>query len=325
LCDNGLQLNSASIALLQKAFTNVLFTSQLLNPHFERVHQELIVYKMVERLLTLFASETQTKLSSQHNVALREISLKPKVTLPQVEEHLNTAIIRARDAIKQQEQQQRDQQALQESPVTFLSPATLSQSLPSDVRIKTLFKKPLEAHLAVVALLRAKTNEHALLVMMQLSDNDILHMFAYHFRPHPDNKRLGLVHIAQQKITLSPTDTEEQRLQKQDEVLLNKKYAEFPIKDCEYQAFSISLEQAQQLYDAVKRDFAKNGQNPIPYFLYGNKSLFAPSVSHQGHSCFTWAREKLKGIGLPVKEDWTDYFVARTSHHLSQEKQCLLM
>jgi len=79
------------------------------------------------------------------------------------------------------------------------------------------------------------------------------------------------------------------------------------------------------LHEAVKRDFARNGSNPIPYFLPGNKSFFGPSVSHGGHSCFTWAREKLKDIGLSMSEDWTDRFVARTSYHLNDEKRCSIM
>ena len=98
------------------------------------------------------------------------------------------------------------------------------------------------------------------------------------------------------------------------------------------QTWSITRGQAQHLHQDVLADQAKS----IPYFILGNKNVFAkstPAPSTQGHNCFTWAREKLHklndgAIQLPPK--CIDYIAAQTSRYLKAPRrqgggECVLL
>jgi len=85
-------------------------------------------------------------------------------------------------------------------------------------------------------------------------------------------------------------------------------------------AWSITYEQAVELNEDILND----QKNPPIYQVSGDKSLIAKSSSNEGHSCFSWAREKLHNlkderIKLPPK--YSDFIASKTSFHIRGGKE----
>ncbi|MEM7361680.1 MAG: hypothetical protein AAF335_01565 [Bacteroidota bacterium] len=79
--------------------------------------------------------------------------------------------------------------------------------------------------------------------------------------------------------------------------------------------WSIRKRQAASLDQDVVLDINKD----IRYCRLGNRSLVAASTNSTGHSCFTWAREKLHNLEdrrIELPEKITDYFGAKTSFYI---------
>lgn len=98
---------------------------------------------------------------------------------------------------------------------------------------------------------------------------------------------------------------------------------------CYYQSWIITREQAAQLHKNILRDKdIANSPEGIRYFVSGDQSLIGKSSLKQGHSCFTWAREKLieiednrKTFTKNLKPKITDCIAAKTSLYLPKPKK----
>jgi len=79
--------------------------------------------------------------------------------------------------------------------------------------------------------------------------------------------------------------------------------------------WSITKAQAKSLHDDILKDKA----NPPKYQVSGDKSLVAKSSGNEGHSCFTWAREKLHNLNddrIQLPEKYTDFIATQTSRYI---------
>jgi|GEM_PF-2580360 len=95
-------------------------------------------------------------------------------------------------------------------------------------------------------------------------------------------------------------------------------------------SWSITHTQALSLIQDIQQDKIKM----IKYYVSGDKSIFVKSTSNDGHSCFTWAREKLHNLNderIQLPEKWTDFIAAKTSFYIDaidnqhQKNPCLIM
>lgn len=80
-------------------------------------------------------------------------------------------------------------------------------------------------------------------------------------------------------------------------------------------SWQICEEEAKTLHKNVIGD----STNPPDYQLSGNRSLVAKSSLHEGHSCFTWAREKLLELNNPkidIEIKIKDFIAAQTSLYI---------
>jgi len=94
-------------------------------------------------------------------------------------------------------------------------------------------------------------------------------------------------------------------------------------------AWSISRQKSLLLFQDIEQDRTKK----IKYFISGKNSIFVKSMSIDGHSCFTWAREKLYNLdderikkGIPEK--WTEFIAAKTSFYIrgpNDNENCSMM
>lgn len=100
--------------------------------------------------------------------------------------------------------------------------------------------------------------------------------------------------------------------------------------DIYVQSWGITDTQADNLHLDVLQD----SKRTFNYQVSGDKSIFAKSTSHEGHSCFSWAREKLLNLNDPrmvsIQADMGDFVVAQTSRHIKSSPQpvsgnCLTM
>lgn len=90
-------------------------------------------------------------------------------------------------------------------------------------------------------------------------------------------------------------------------------------EDIVAKTWKITDGQAEQLDTAATND----KKNPPDYQMSGNKSLIAKSHSAEGHSCFTWAREKLLNLNDPnitIEPKLQDFIAAQTSKYLPVTK-----
>ncbi len=98
------------------------------------------------------------------------------------------------------------------------------------------------------------------------------------------------------------------------------------------EVYSISWSITKQQATALHNDILKDKQNPPTYQVSGNTSLVAKSISIEGHSCFTWAREKLhnlEDVRIRLPEKYTDFIAAKTSLYIKGKNhvsgKCSLM
>jgi len=85
-------------------------------------------------------------------------------------------------------------------------------------------------------------------------------------------------------------------------------------------AWSITCEQAFELNEDILIDM----KSPPNYQVSGDQSIIAKSFSKEGHSCFSWAREKLHNLNderirLPGK--YSDFIASKTSLHIKGGEQ----
>ncbi|MEM7361681.1 MAG: hypothetical protein AAF335_01570 [Bacteroidota bacterium] len=79
--------------------------------------------------------------------------------------------------------------------------------------------------------------------------------------------------------------------------------------------WNIRKEQATSL----DQDIVSDTHKEIRYCVSGDKSLLAASMNSSGHSCFTWAREKLHNLEderIELPEKVTDFLGAKTSFYI---------
>lgn len=85
--------------------------------------------------------------------------------------------------------------------------------------------------------------------------------------------------------------------------------------------WGITRDQAQQLHQDALRDQG----TPPDYQVSGNKSIVAKSFDAEGHSCFTWAREKLLNLHddrmNDIKPKIGDFIAAQTSRYIKGETE----
>jgi len=93
-------------------------------------------------------------------------------------------------------------------------------------------------------------------------------------------------------------------------------------------AWSISRQKALLLIDDAERDKTQD----MKYFVSGKNSIFVKSMSTEGHSCFTWAREKLYNldddrIKRDIPEKFSEFIAAKTSFYIGSDEtsNCSLM
>ncbi len=85
------------------------------------------------------------------------------------------------------------------------------------------------------------------------------------------------------------------------------------------EVYSISWSITKQQATALHNDILKDKANPPKYQVSGDASLVAKSSSVEGHSCFTWAREKLHNLEderIRLPEKYTDFIGAKTSLYI---------
>ena len=85
------------------------------------------------------------------------------------------------------------------------------------------------------------------------------------------------------------------------------------------EVYSISWSITRSQAELLHQDILQDKSNPPDYQVSGDKSLVAKSSSNEGHSCFTWAREKLHNLNDPrvqLPEKYTDFIAAKTSRYI---------
>lgn len=85
------------------------------------------------------------------------------------------------------------------------------------------------------------------------------------------------------------------------------------------EVYSISWSIIKQQANALHTDILRDKANPPKYQVSGDSSLIAKSSSAEGHSCFTWAREKLHNLEderIRLPEKYSDFIAAKTSLYI---------
>ncbi len=89
---------------------------------------------------------------------------------------------------------------------------------------------------------------------------------------------------------------------------------------CEGLSWSILSTEAENLKKAI----AEDESDPPDYQISGDVGIFAKSPSNSGHSCYTWARKKLRDLNNDtinhddrLKIFLKDFIVSRTTKHLN--------
>ncbi len=85
------------------------------------------------------------------------------------------------------------------------------------------------------------------------------------------------------------------------------------------EVYSISWSITKQQVIGLHNDILRDKANPPRYQISGSTSLIAKSSSAEGHSCFTWAREKLHNLAddrIRLPEKYTDFIAAKTSFYI---------
>lgn len=153
-------------------------------------------------------------------------------------------------------------------------------------------------------------------------------------------RRYDLVKHAQRdgyaKILITPTPEEEKEAEEEEEEIKVSTVAKLTKnQQVRYQSWQISPSQAAILHQDVLSDQKTADNFPgIKYSVFGSKSVLASSSSHEGHNCFTWAREKLqkleesledndKTITKSIKFQISDCIVAQSSLYLPDPQDSL--
>lgn len=174
----------------------------------------------------------------------------------------------------------------------------------------------------VVAILRkpeAENPEHAFLMVEGRNEQNKAVLRRYDlFIDQKKPGHEGLVYI-KPDIIVQPTETKEAVKQILNEDMVHGI------------CWSITRQQAESLH----QDILEDSKKPIQYQLSGDRSLLAKSNSMEGHSCFTWAREKLHNLKderIHLDEKYSDFIAAIPSRYLKGEsseentsKNCLVM
>ena len=98
------------------------------------------------------------------------------------------------------------------------------------------------------------------------------------------------------------------------------------------EVYSISWSITKQQATALHNDILKDKENPPTYQISGDTSLVAKSLSWEGHSCFSWACEKLHNLKderIIIPKKYTDFIAAKTSLYIKAKnhdsEKCSLM
>lgn len=161
----------------------------------------------------------------------------------------------------------------------------------------------------VVSLLRRKNAanpRHAYLVVEGINQFNLGVLYRYDLFEDQQDKQKAFINI-DSKMNIALTDMDEAvelavRLSPENDKLY-------------YLSWQVTRDQAEQLHHNILVD----KQSDIEYVILGDKSI---SASRTGHSCFTWAREKLHQLNdssIQVKENILDYIVANPQLYLPKE------
>lgn len=85
-----------------------------------------------------------------------------------------------------------------------------------------------------------------------------------------------------------------------------------------FKAWNISKSKAKLL----REEIIKDQMDPPTYQLSGDRTVLASK--NEGHSCFTWAREKLLNLNeaaIIIPPKYSDFIVAKTSFYLVSEEE----
>lgn len=165
----------------------------------------------------------------------------------------------------------------------------------------------IDQHNSVVSILRkpnSENAEHAFLVVEVLSSFDKMVLRRYDLFIDKENAEgKALIYIKPEVIL----DLQDARITLLEDILKGE------------EVYSISWSITKQQVIALHNDILRDKANPPKYQISGDASLIAKSTSVEGHSCFTWAREKLHNLAderIRLPEKYTDFIAAKTSFYI---------
>lgn len=164
---------------------------------------------------------------------------------------------------------------------------------------------------SIIRLPESNQPEHVFLLVEGISESGTLIVRKYHLVADNDKDRKGYAKI----LTKS---SDEQACDVQLIAEVSKKVK------ARFQSWHISPIQAAMLDSDVLNDqrIADSSPPPMKYSVFGNQSALASSSSHEGHNCFTWAREKLLNLkdtsitDSSIDMKITDWLAAKPSLYL---------
>jgi len=176
---------------------------------------------------------------------------------------------------------------------------------------------------------------HAFLVvkLYNADNNEFIYQRYDLFRPDAENLRLGrsdvlsqgkatigIAHNISIPATLSETEHQREFLRL---ILKNERASGI--------VFGIQPKHATWLHKEIQKD----RHNPPNYLMLGNHSIIASSLGQSGHSCYTWAREKLYALATQFPEELgrikyeprlqrtlEDFVGSDTINHLEDKSYC---
>ena len=179
-------------------------------------------------------------------------------------------------------------------------------------------KIPITVNNWAVSIMRKPTSgnpEHAFLIVEGITNNHRGLIRRYDLVI--DDERPKFVEIIDKEIRVKLKD------------LKNTFYKDFLKQSVFFcKTWSLSLNQAELLH----KDIIADQSNDIMYFVSGDKSIMGSFSGIKGHSCFTWAREKLHNLNdkrIQLPEKFSDKIGAKTSFYITdpnkKKDSCIIL
>lgn len=150
---------------------------------------------------------------------------------------------------------------------------------------------------SIARLPETKNPQHAFLILEGIEDAKAKTWFIDFVRDSKGEKLYGLQGLGKVRIDPHEGELEESLVFKCELKAMSVRSSSKLI----YSSWSIDVEKANTLLTKVRRDFEKNGapkDQRIKFHLMGKENITVRwSSSEDGHSCFTWARDKLVNSG----------------------------